>query len=107
MSSFSIHTQVDWTETWLLCLIGFHALTLVCIVLLRNHIYAQACILSILGMLCVCILYDICFAILGNYVQSYFEVHRAILMTSLCLNYRFSITIHTHRCIVCSNGDSK
>ena len=41
--------QVDWTEPWLLGLLGFHTTTTVAIVLLRNHQLAQACILSVLG----------------------------------------------------------
>ena len=41
--------QVDWTEAWLLGLLGFHITTTVAIVLLRNHQLAQACILSVLG----------------------------------------------------------
>jgi len=40
---------VDWTEPWLLGLLGFHITTAVAVVLLRNHHYAQACILALLG----------------------------------------------------------
>lgn len=43
-------SQVDWTEPWLLCLLGFHLSTFVGIVLLREHMYAQAAILAVLGM---------------------------------------------------------
>ena len=41
--------QVDWTEPWLLGLLGFHITTAVAVVLLRKHHYAQACILAVLG----------------------------------------------------------
>ncbi|XP_064393388.1 transmembrane protein 18-like [Halichondria panicea] len=44
---------VDWTEPWLLCLLGFHVCTFLAIILLRRHIYGQASILAILGVLCV------------------------------------------------------
>ncbi len=43
-------SQVDWTEPWLLCLLGFHLTTFLGIVLLRKHMYGQAAILAVLGV---------------------------------------------------------
>ncbi len=51
--ALSLFSQVDWSEPWLLCLLGFHIGTFVGILLVRKYMYVQAAILGVLGKLCV------------------------------------------------------
>ncbi|KAL5466849.1 hypothetical protein EMCRGX_G031000 [Ephydatia muelleri] len=45
--------KVDWTEPWLLALMGFHTAVFVLIILSRRHQFVQATLLALLGILCV------------------------------------------------------
>lgn len=45
--------EVNWTEPWLLALMGFHTAVFTLILVSRRHQFVQAVLLALLGILCV------------------------------------------------------